>query len=433
VSLPDVLGYIAGGEITTVGEVQCALAVNPREVPAGLNFEALLLLQSMYEAPVDVLVKLLLPAKDAGGERGKIFTKTDRLLVGLEPAEVGVVVLPISTSPLTTQAVEYAVGVELKVKRQGRGHQVREPNAMARFDPHDAGLSDEIQARLDELHGLQFSGHQYKRERLLARFDIIEPTGPSLGLDLAPSWQSLWTMRDHIDENIIKEKAGELAQGMLPSLRRDRVFKPIMQAVQSRFENAGYPLHTGEALYITKLMTLVLEMGESMGPDLPTSRWYVRLCRLLYADERAASYPEQLVVKPLWRDLVYDATVLGFQMITTITRRNVGSLVEAATGQKLEKMSSEAVLDMYAQELADRLSQDEPADEAVLDFSVAYVPLVLGGLVANTRVTMPGESVLDSVHLLNKARDDRRGEMRDGNAAIFDISERLIDRALDMF
>ncbi|GAB4435938.1 MAG: hypothetical protein Kow00120_02900 [Anaerolineae bacterium] len=413
VNLPNVLGYITRGVMKEFDVVQCALAVNPQQTPAGQNFEALLMVQSAYDGDVDVHVRLLFPAQDVKGERGRFFTKTDRILLGLEPAEVGVVRLPISCSPLTAQAIDYRLGVELKVSKQGRGERVRDRQGGAAFDPADM-LNEKTAARIDALRRLAYSDRTDRRGRLIAAFDLIAPTGPSLGLNLAPEWESLWTMRDHMDAQVVIEKAGALAQQVLPNLNRNRVFMPLMKTVQARYARAGYPLHAGEALYIAKLLTLVLENGVSSNPDVPPPHWYVRLCRLLYADQRSGHNVEHLVTELLWDDLIVDATTLAFSMIAVVTR---------------QQLLGDAEAEAYGFNLVERLSAEKPA----MDFPRVYVPLVMGGLVANTRVVLEREQVLDSVHALDQALDKRRPEMNEYNKEVFDMTEALINRALDMF
>mgnify|MGYP005832750875 FL=1 len=394
--------------------VQAALGVNPQHTPAGQNFEALLLLQSTFDCDVDVHVRLLIPATDVKGERGRFFTKSDRILVGLQPAEVGVVKLPLACSPLTAQAIDYKLGAELGVERKARRAQrVRDREGGAAFAPDDL-TSEALLKRLAELSQVRFSAAQDRRKRLIASFDVIAPTGPSLGLNLSPSWESLWTMSDYVDERVVIEKAGPLANQLLPSLKRNRVFSPLMKAVQTRFEQAGYPLHPGEVLYITKLLTLVLESGVSVNPDVPPPRWYVRLCRALFADERAAGNIDRLVAEVLWRDLIVDATVLGFNMVSTVTRQQLGT---------------EDEIEVYAEDLANRLSTPRRS----IDFMRAYLPLVMGGIVANTRIVLDREQVLDSVHLVDQARKRRQPEMTESNRDVFDMTDMLINRALDMF
>jgi hypothetical protein len=412
-NLPDILGYITGDVRAALDVVQCALAVNPQQTPAGQSCKALLVVQSVADCEVDLRVQLLLPTKDAAGAKGRFFTQSNRVLLGMHAAEVGVVTLPLSCSPRTAQAIDYRLGVELKVERRGRRPQrVRDHDGGGPFDAAD--LSDQAAARIEELRRLRYSAERDRGDRLVAHFDVIAPTGPSVGLDLAAGWESLWTMRDYVDERVVIEKMHDRADQVLPSLRRNRVLIPLMKTAQECFGNAGYPLHPGEALCVAKLLTLVLESGVSSNPDVPMPRWYVRLCRLLLTDDRAAHNLEHLVTNLIWRDLIVDATVLGFNMVGTVTRQQFGGDDE---------------LQAYAQDLAGRLlGEGQP-----IDFTRAYLPLVMGGLVANTRVTMPREAVRDSVDLLGKAREQRQAEMNDGNREVFTLIDLLLNRALDMF
>ena len=412
-NLPNVLAYITGGMRFDFDIVQCALGVTPRQVPAGQGFEALLLVQSAFDCKVDVRVRVYFPAKDVKGEKGRFFTKSDRILLGMEPAEVGVVKLPISCSPFTAQAVDYRLGVEVKVEKVERGERVRTREGGSEFDPEDI-TDEQTLARLEALRAVTYSATADRQRRLIASFDVVAPAGPNLALNLSPAWESLWTMRDYVDERIVVEKAGAQAGQVLPLLKRDRVLVPLMKTLQSSFERAGYPLHAGEALFAAKLLTLVLENGVSTLPDVPLPRWYVRLCRLLFANENAANNLEHLVTRLLWPDLIVDATVLGFNMVGTVTRQQLARDDEA---------------EAYAQDLARRLS----TEGASMDFMRAYLPLVMGGLVANTRIVMEREQVLDSVHLIEQARRQRQAEMTAQNRDVFDLTDLLINRALDAF
>jgi hypothetical protein len=59
------------------------------------------------------------------------------------------------------------------------------------------------------------------------------------------------------------------------------------------------------------------------------------------------------------------------------------------------------------------------------------LPLVMGGVIANVRVTMPREQIRETVFMLSKALEKRRPEKNDANAFIFDITNHLIEQALD--
>ena len=53
-----------------------------------------------------------------------------------------------------------------------------------------------------------------------------------------------------------------------------------------------------------------------------------------------------------------------------------------------------------------------------------------GGLIANTRVTMPREQVRETVFILSKALDKRQPEKTKDNTFIFALAKKLIERAM---
>ena len=219
---------------------------------------------------------------------------------------------------------------------------------------------------------------------------------------------------------MLAEKTQALTSAILPQLNRSTVFFPLVEATQTHFENAQFRLWAGEAVVIAKLLTLVLENGISQPAPNTTEivypRWFVRLCKLLIQNPQAASQLDRLVTELLYTDLVYDAALLGFAMLSTVTKEQFGSPDEIGA---------------YASHLATSLDgKGEP-----LDLSRAYLPLVLGGLIANSRVSMPQEQVRDTIRLALTAREKRA--QTNGNDAeastIFKMADDLIQRALEHF
>ena len=98
-NLPDLLGAVTGGDRLNLDVMQCALGVRPSSIPAGKPFEAILLLQNASDVNVDVTAVVRLPEQDAKGKRNRFIVKRERLVVGLRPAEVGYMTLPLSSSP----------------------------------------------------------------------------------------------------------------------------------------------------------------------------------------------------------------------------------------------------------------------------------------------------------------------------------------------
>lgn len=414
VNYPDLLGAITGGVRLNLDVIQCALAVRPVQVPAGRFFEIIFLLQNASDIDVDVVVEPVLPDRDANNKKGMFLTKSTRLRVGLRPAEVGFVTLPISTSPHTAVADNYVLGMAVAIKRMDkRPQRVREMNGGGGFMVSE--LPETARKYLDELRSLPFSAHPGSKKNYIQTTFEIQPPAVSTLKELKPDWVSLWTIRDYMDDYTIANKVWPQAQNVLGQLTREIIFMPLLKTTQERFKASNYQLYPPEAIYITKLLTLILEMrvidptADNLRPPWP--RWFVKMCRLLLQEPALATQVEALVTRLLYNDLTYDAIMHAFTMVSTVTNEEFGTPEETAH---------------YAEDIVSTLSENQP-----MEFARTYFPMVLGGLVANTRVTMPREQVRETVFILSKALDNRKGELNSDNKFVFDLAETLIERALD--
>jgi hypothetical protein len=415
INYPDLLGAVTGGSRLNLDVVQGALAVRPSQVPAGRFFEIILLLQNASDIDVDVVAEPVLPVQDKRGKKGLFLTKSTRLLIGLRPAEVGFAALPVSTSPNTAPGPGYPVGVNVTIKHVGkqRPQRVRATDGGGSFMVQ--GLSEETQGHLEALRMLPFYADTGgKKNHFQAFFEVLPPAVSSLK-ELKPDWISLWTMRDYMDEYVLAQKVWPQAQGVLQQLKRNTVFMPLLKATQARFQACGYALFPPEAIFITKLMTLILETGavqpipEDPHPEWP--HWFIKLCRLLFQEPALATQIELLITRLLYGDLCYDTSMYGFTMLSTVANEEFGTLEE---------------ISHYSDDIVNALAEGKP-----LDFSRTYLPMVLGGLIANARVTMPNEQIRETVFILSKAMDNRRHEKTEENKFIFELAEQLIERALD--
>lgn len=411
---PDLLGAVTGGARLNLDVVQCALAVRPGRVPAGAFFEMVLLVQNASDGDVDVVAEPCLPERDAAKQKSRFLTKSDRLRIGLRPAEVGYLTLPVSTSAKTAPAPGYEVALKVTAKRVGKHHvRVRSPEGGGTFVMES--LPRDVQAQLGALRGLAFSAEAPGRKNCVgARVEILPPALSTLK-ELKPSWVSLWTASDYLDDATLVERVASELKAVEPHLTRDVMFMPLLKATQSRFQAAGYPLHPPEAILIAKLLTLLLEQGAAGivpvtdRPGLP--RWYSRMCHLLLQEPGLAAQPEGLITQVVYPTLVHDAVHHGFAMVSTVTGESFGAPSELAA---------------YADTVAEGVAEGRP-----LDFAHAYLPLVLGGLIINARLTLPREQIRETINVLVRALDLRRSERTPENAFVFDLADRLIERALE--
>jgi hypothetical protein len=327
---------------------------------------------------------------------------------------VGFVSLPVSTSPNTAPGSRYTVGLSLEIKRLGKKPQrVREPQGGGAFIVQE--LNAQTCGHIEALRGLRFSFEAGGRKQFIqAPFEIL-PRALSSLKEVKADWVSLWTLRDYMDDYTAAHKIWPQAQSVKQQLTRDLIFMPLLKMTQTKFQACGYPLHPPEAIFITKLLTLMVEMGitepSALEPRPVWPRWFGKLCRLLVQEPALASQPEPLITRLLFSDVAYDAMAYAFTMINTVAGESFGSTEET---------------NRYAEGIIDALVQQKQ-----LDFAGAYFPLVLGGVIANQRVTMPKEQVRETVFILSKALDARRPEKNEDNAFVFDLADRLIERALD--
>ncbi len=413
---PDLLGAVTGGPRLNLDVVQGALAVRPFQAPAGQPFEVVFLLQNASDVDVDVVIAPVLPDKDAAGQKERFSLKSSKLRIGLRPAEVGFMTLPVLSSAQTKPARGYTIGLNVEVKRVGkeRPQRVRETNGGGRFNIEE--LSDAVQKQISTLRMLHFSADNGGKKNFARAAFEVHPAASASTAELKPNWVSLWTLRDYMDEYTMAQKVWPVAQKIAKQLTRDKIFMPLLKSIQTNFQACGYPLSSPEALFIAKQLTLILEQGVTAAtsvdprPDWP--HWFAKLVKLLYGDEGLANSPvEQIATQLLFNELVYDGIMQGFTMVGTVLNEDFGTPDE--TGH-------------YAADIVDLLGHTKP-----LDFARAYLPLILGGLIACGRVVMPGEQLINTIELLSKALANREREKNEDNDFIFDMAHKLIVRAED--
>ncbi|MFN8374494.1 MAG: hypothetical protein U0694_16650 [Anaerolineae bacterium] len=440
---PDILGEITNGARFNTGVVQVALALRPRVVRAGRPFEVILLVQNASDADIDVAATLSLPDTDAAKKKGRFVTKAGRLVVGLKPAEVGYVVQPVSTMPDTAVSADYKIGVDIKAQpaaKGGKPQRVRLPEGGGPVEQKH--LHAETKQHIEELKNLHYITHAKSK---LTGGNVLEAplsimTG-KLGeiAELKPGWVSLWTLSDHQDDRLLLFRyKDDLLNGVLPKLKRARLYGPLLEVTQAHFEKGGYPLHQVEAQFVAKLLTLILEYaspselsagghGElaagdfNLQPLLDPERladprpivlphWCSGFMRLLPHEPRAAAYPVETITRMLYNELLQDAMTHAFKII------------EQSTG---EELGDENEMQEYIGNTIERLN-----GKGQLDFTHAYMPLVLGGLVMFDSVIMPGEKLEELVNETNHMLEVREEEKDDDNELVFTLTQRLVERAV---
>jgi len=440
VNYPDVLGFITKGEFHSVGPVQMALAIRPPAVKAGKPFEVIMVMQNTIDAPVDVILSLQLPNKDAKGQKDRFLLGAERLVVGLESAEVGYAMLPMSSLPDTAPSDNYTVGMDVSVKALHKGERIRDDKqAEAKFNPKT--LPADRKELLRDLINLKFSTQKrgFLRGNALETPLTILPGKIGSPLKFEAGWQSLWTVEDATSSDPLLDKYREMMlHRIVPLFTRKKLYKPIKEKVAEVFADSNYPLTDIEVLCITKLMVLIMEYAQSteteqgileagiynieaylkgieIEQDEPRQYpyWLDKFLRVMVRDERVMKVPIKGLVHFAFFELMHDAMIYGFQIMERQTGMDLGTIEE---------------MESYATNVRDELQNKEP-----VTFSKAYVPLVLGGVIAFDRVMMSDEKLSEGLDGLRYMLNDRVDERDDDNEMFFDIAKRVISLSLQKY
>jgi hypothetical protein len=433
---PDILGYITGGGRYNVNVAQVALAVRPRVVRAGRPFEAILLIQNASDSDVDITATLQIPEQDAKRQKNRFRAKSMRLVVGLRPAEVGYVVLPLSSLPDTAVSDQYKVGMAVEVKPLAKPRRIRLAEGGGAVNLEY--LSDETLAKINDLKKLSFST---TRRGLIgsvieAPFHVLSAQVGQL-VDLSPGWVSLWRMSDYRDDRLLLERYGSaLAEKVLPKLKAQTLYPAMFRATGQRLRAAGYDIHPIEAHYIAKLLVTVLESAapeeETIDPLIdgkfnvkrllkngtndPNALpgWCRGLLKAIDKDPSAAENPALATATTVYDELLRDAIPYGFQLLAKTTGEDLGSVDEV-------------------REYAERLTNTIMRRDKPLTFTDVYLPLVLGGVVIYDKALSPDEKVGEALSEMLEQLEARRSEVNPDTELVYQMGEQVLDRALQKY
>ncbi len=421
---PDILGYITDGQQLTIGVVQAAVAVRPPVARVGRPFAAILLLQNMSDANVAITATLHLPPKDAAGEKARFGTPNERSLVNLRPAEVGYLVIPIGTRPNAAPAREYTIAIELEVETPTKPRLIRQTEQSEEINlDYYFSLSEDAIQKLMVLKMLNFS---VKRRGMFSGTTIeasfaLAPAKEMPHYEVKAGWFNLWGLGTDSDARPLLEKyRGTLALSIIPNLKPTALYKALFAVTKERFGKA-YRIQNIEVHYITKLMVYILSIAphppvvyhypeEAMytvmtllrdgwptdGTPIPLPDWCRGLLHMIGMDEEVVENPVLAFTGALYDDLLRDAIIHGFHIMSVATRR---------------EMATEHELRVYT----DYLVQIVRHPRRPLTFSDVYIPLVLAGSVVSEDVSLPNEKPLDRMHdLINcynrRAETERKPE-----------------------
>lgn len=383
--LPDVLGMITGGLRLNLGLLQCAHALYPRTTTAGQPLEALILLQNSADKPLALTLNVRLPKRDSAGNRLTLWTPKEVISLTLQPAEMGLLHIPLVSRPPVQPCAQLPIAIKIEVKPSKGARQVRSPG-----HGRPATMLKLSLLRLSILQEAGFGTTQHNDGSLLDTFDIVPGNIPTAPPPATPRYETLWSVSDLVEEQAQFEVLDAAAQKFAAAISHSTLLDPLTQMVAERFEQAGYPLHAGEAVHIAKMLGYVLEDGLAQEPgfSLQGSRWYQVLVGGMKHMQNGGKMPDILALLPaLFPALIHDAVRLGLAITARVSGEALGTIEEHES---------------YANEVLSALEGKIPT---VLGH--AYFPLVLTGLLLNYHIRGVKESLWLSLNDLKSAWQQR--------------------------
>lgn len=433
---PDILGYVTGGARAAYGSVQVALAVSPPLVRAGRPFQALLLAQNTTDTLVELSATLNLPGRDAARQKGRFAAPQPQMICRLRPGEAGYLLLPIMSHPDTAPGNDYRLGVTVSTRSSGRGHTVRADSGGAPVDP--AALSAKRRETLDRMRQLTFSSAKRfgLKEELEAAFRVVPDSKQTPVNPPKNGWFSLWNLGDDGSaEQLLAHYSTRLQDEVFPNLKIPVMFEPLRQATEARFRAAGYPLKPLEAIWIAKLLTLIVHMADPgddsfdylgsqnfnmavllnhpLSAPVSLPHWFDGLLRAIALDERVAANAPAFICNRLYAALIRDAIPFAFNMIHKVTGEEIGSPEE---------------IQDYTENFVSLLNNPQG-----MDFAHAYLPLIMGGLIVFDRVIFAGEILEDTLRGMGDVLDERDAEWTEDNDLVFIMTREAANRSLRLF
>lgn len=433
-NFPDILGEITKDTRLNFGLVQVSMAIRPRVIRAGRPFEVILLVQNASDIAVDVMTRVRLPDKDAKGKKERFVTKVDKLVVGLEPAQVGYVVLPVSTLPDTAISGDYSIAMDVKMKpaKDAKPRRIRLEKGGGIVVPED--LAEGASDKLAELSRLNWTANKMSGLRssgLEVKFGLMSGTVGKIS-DLQPGWESIWTMDDLVDNALLIQKfRKQIQEHLLPALNAEQIYPRTLQTTMVNFEKAGFKLSKWESILVAKMLTLILMYGapnkimELVAGDfnlrpileddadlsqIKLPRWMSQFLNVLSREPRAIEAPIKVIMQLCFDGLLQDAATYAFQRIELALDESLGTAEERT---------------IYIKQFMDEFN------EGSIGFTNVYLPMVMGGITAADQVILSDDNMEDAVHDLRAMVDARREEkLGDETAGLFDMVDRLMGKIL---
>jgi hypothetical protein len=386
---PDIIGeYVTAPQRYEVNGLQYVGLFDPPTINAGETTNFLLYLQNTLDAPIKVVIKLVLPQSGPFMGQPVLRTKQMEIDLGLEMAEVGRLAIPLTTTDKEVSG-SYSLGVEVRVDHARGTQAIRHP----RPKPVKIPLIDDLSGlNLIGVIGTTYSTRNGRK----SSFDITlsKEAGEIDELpSLEPNYQQVWNIELADLMHKAQAEVNESRANIVADLKVEPLFTALYAESTERFADSGLPLRVGEAIAIGKLLTYTVHFFLGQGPlqdGLLCPIWERAL-----ANEYATANTMNVLKYAGYRHIVRLAEALSF------------GLVAQTVGKHLWSIRERQDVGSYVANALDEGHTIPP------DF--LYLPLMLGALRIITKVKLPDEDLHHTLQLVKKARRERRDILLDAD------------------
>lgn len=407
---PDVLGALTGGTRIPLEHMQVALGIFPRQAFINQPFEAVIVLQSLVNQPLQVKVATRLPTTDRRDAPAVIDTPKPQITLTMQPGEVGVLRMPIIAKPPTQPGKEFPVRVAVRYRVPDGSEFIRPPAGGA--PPSVMEISP---FKLQVLRDVEFNAHTWNESAdIITSYFDLAPHRLSQVSEMPKSrYEILWSQEYMPQEVVLAQSQLNPARQLANSVSYSSSYSAFLEVIEARFEARGLRLYPGEAMAIAKMMAYTLDEAPKLesNVEIEETRWFLTLCQLLSAQpELVDADRNELFAKYLFNDVLYEAILMGFHVIQHKVNEDLGSEAERV---------------QYANRVLAWMS-----GRGAADLNYIYLPLVLGGLSISRLVRSNiGENPWDIVDTLSEAMQGRIQMADDETVIVFDMLNTLLNQA----
>lgn len=401
IEYPDIMGdYIDARQRFDAGGLHYVCFFEPSTMAPGGRTELLFLVQSAWDVPLGVALRLELPTRTSRlGRAVRFQADKPALSIDVAAGEVGLLRVPLTCAP-DTPSGRYDIKTTFKATPHGHGEAIRPPSNPGRFG--QSFIRDPVGLGIAPVIGL---GYVAKPEtRQLLHLEVAgEPEEAEA--DLSLGFETLWTVDELQYQQPAQHEVSSRRVHILSKLSADALFSTLWYESQTLFEDVDVPLRMGEAIFVARILAYTAMTFLNKGD------WYDALLVPMWREAFRHDLPTG--------DALWVVTQVGYEHLLRLSIAMSFGLLDRAMGREVwSNEEQRAVIDLLVSTVVQ--------GQGTLPPEFLYLPLILGGLAVAKELKMPGEDLPHSLQLLDQAHRDRASIFTEEVALVNDLFGQLL-------